>query len=159
MPQPSGCPLTRRTTGLIALGREVKRPLNDTEHAAHPTDHRLSGIYGTILFEDLGAADDGHAAPAQRHRVRRRRGRSLTLRIRNLRPVALLADGRARSAGPTAASTSRSSGTASGRRVATTEAAGRSAVVPEVSGMAYRTGEHTFELDPADPLGEGFVLR
>ena len=33
------------------------------------------------------------------------------------------------------------------------------AVIPEVEGMAYRTGEHRFVLDPADPLGTGFVLR
>jgi proline racemase len=25
--------------------------------------------------------------------------------------------------------------------------------------MAYRTGEHTFVVDPADPLVPGFVLR
>lgn len=38
-------------------------------------------------------------------------------------------------------------------------AAQRPAVVPEVSGMAFRTGQHTFELDPADELRTGFVLR
>ena len=32
-------------------------------------------------------------------------------------------------------------------------------VLTEVEGMAYRTGEHTFTLDPRDPLGTGFVLR
>ncbi|MGY0234464.1 proline racemase family protein [Longispora urticae] len=31
--------------------------------------------------------------------------------------------------------------------------------VTEITGMAYRTGESVFELDPADPLGTGFVLR
>ncbi len=31
-------------------------------------------------------------------------------------------------------------------------------VVPEFSGMAYVTGYHQFVLDPADPLGEGFLL-
>jgi proline racemase len=36
---------------------------------------------------------------------------------------------------------------------------GHSAVIPEVTGMAYRTGEHRFEIDPADELGTGFVLR
>ena len=41
---------------LIALGREVKLALNDTGHAVHPVDSRLSGIYGTILHEDLGSA-------------------------------------------------------------------------------------------------------
>ncbi len=35
----------------------------------------------------------------------------------------------------------------------------RNAIVPEVEGMAYRTGEHRFGLDPEDPLGTGFVLR
>jgi proline racemase len=39
---------------LIALGRELKGALNDSEHAEHPSDPRLSGIYGTILYEDLG---------------------------------------------------------------------------------------------------------
>jgi proline racemase len=35
----------------------------------------------------------------------------------------------------------------------------RRAVIPEVSGMAFRTGQHTFHLDPADELRTGFVLR
>jgi hypothetical protein len=30
--------------------------LNDTEHAVHPTDPRLTGIYSTIWFDDLGDA-------------------------------------------------------------------------------------------------------
>ena len=37
--------------------------------------------------------------------------------------------------------------------------AGRPAVVTEVTGSAYRTGESTFTLDPDDPLREGFLLR
>jgi proline racemase len=36
---------------------------------------------------------------------------------------------------------------------------GRHAVVPQVTGMAYRTGEHLFAIDPHDPLVPGFVLR
>jgi proline racemase len=32
-------------------------------------------------------------------------------------------------------------------------------LLTEVEGMAFRTGEHRFFLDPADPLGTGFVLR
>ena len=32
-------------------------------------------------------------------------------------------------------------------------------VLTEVEGTAFRTGEHTFVLDPRDPLGTGFVLR
>ena len=36
---------------------------------------------------------------------------------------------------------------------------GRPYVVPEVTGTAYRTGEHTFILEADDDLGTGFVLR
>jgi len=36
---------------------------------------------------------------------------------------------------------------------------GRDAVLPEVSGMAYKTGTCTFSVDPRDPLVPGFVLR
>ena len=41
----------------------------------------------------------------------------------------------------------------------TVEAAGHRAVLPQVTGMAYRTGEHVFSVDPHDPLVPGFVLR
>jgi len=47
-------------------------------------------------------------------------------------------------------------GTTFRARVAGT--AGRG-VIPEIEGMAYRTGTHVFELDPDDPLGAGFTLR
>ncbi|NYE00043.1 proline racemase [Kineosphaera limosa] len=35
----------------------------------------------------------------------------------------------------------------------------RDAVLPMVTGMAYRTGEHTFVIDSRDDLTPGFVLR
>lgn len=40
-------------------------------------------------------------------------------------------------------------------RVAARVAAG---VVTEVTGTAYRTGEHLFSVDPQDALGAGFLL-
>ena len=43
--------------------------------------------------------------------------------------------------------------------VGETEVGGRPAVMTEVEGSAYRTGLHVFELDPADTLGTGFLLR
>ena len=46
-----------------------------------------------------------------------------------------------------------------GRVVGDAEVAGIPAVVTEVEGSAYRTGEHVFTLDPEDPLPEGFLLR
>ena len=41
---------------LISLGREIKWALNDREHAVHPSDPRLNGIYGTIWFDELGGS-------------------------------------------------------------------------------------------------------
>ena len=38
-------------------------------------------------------------------------------------------------------------------------AGGVAAIIPEIEGMAYVTGEHTFTLDPLDALSTGFVLR
>jgi proline racemase len=46
-----------------------------------------------------------------------------------------------------------------GKVLDTVEVDGRPAVIPQVSGMAYRTGEHVFSIDPHDPLVPGFLLR
>jgi proline racemase len=49
--------------------------------------------------------------------------------------------------------------TFTGRVLDIVDVDGRTAVVPQVTGMAYRTGEHVFSIDPHDPLIPGFVLR
>jgi proline racemase len=51
-------------TQLISIGREIKWALNASEWARHPTDDRLAGVYGTILYDDLGPTDSG---PHQRN--------------------------------------------------------------------------------------------
>ena len=33
------------------------------------------------------------------------------------------------------------------------------AIIPKVSGQAHYTGEHTFWIDPNDPLKEGFLIH
>ena len=33
------------------------------------------------------------------------------------------------------------------------------AIIPEIEGQAFITGQHTFILDPQDPLRDGFLLR
>src|SRR5262249_31623595 len=49
--------------------------------------------------------------------------------------------------------------TFTGAVLGTVGAGGRPAVIPQVTGTAYRTGEHLFTIDPHDPLVSGFVLR
>ena len=41
---------------LIRAGREIKAALEGTDVAVHPDDPRLSGIYGTVIHEELGPA-------------------------------------------------------------------------------------------------------
>src|SRR5688572_28140075 len=43
-------------TELIAVGRQIRDTLNAAGVAAHP-DPRLSGIYGTIWYDELGGTD------------------------------------------------------------------------------------------------------
>lgn len=146
-------------TELIAIGREVKWALNDTDYARHPTDDRLSGIYGTILFDDLGSDDDGN--PHQRNITVFADGevdRSPCGSGTCSRVATLAASGRL-TVGQTLIHDS-VVGTRFHARIVDEVAVGeRPAVIPEVTGMAYRTGEHRFLMDPADLLGTGFVLR
>jgi len=144
---------------LIALGREVKWALNDTDYAAHPSDSRLSGIYGTILYEDLGFEGD---------QVRQRNvtvfadgevDRSPCGSGTCARLAVLANQGRVAPSGPTLRHESIVGSVFTGTVVSTTTEAGRPAVVPQVTGMAYPTGDHAFVVDPADPLVPGFVLR
>lgn len=146
-------------TELIAIGREVKWALNETEYARHPSDDRLSGIYGTILFDDLG--NDVNGNPHQRNitvfadgEVDRSPCGSGTCSR-----AAELADAGRLTAGQTLVHDSIVGTRFHARIVEKVTEAGRPAVIPEVSGMAFRTGQHTFILDPSDELGTGFVLR
>ena len=140
---------------LIALGREIKWALNDAEVARHP--------------ERRAAVGDLRDDPLRRPRARRT---SATWRssptARSTARRAARAPRRARRCWPPTAgcrparscATTRSSArTFRARVVEQVVAEGRDAVVTEVEGTAYRTGEHRFVLDPRDPLGEGFVLR
>ncbi len=161
---------------LITIGREIKDALNAPDLTAkavvcHPDDNRLSGIYGTIFYDDFGdiaaleqfsSSVPNDAEVLQQRNVtvfadgevdRSPCGSGTCARI------ALLADeGRLSSAGVLVHDSivgSRFIGRVAGR----TQLHGHAAVLPEVTGMAYRTGESTFIVDDRDPLVPGFVLR
>lgn len=143
---------------LIATGRAVRAALRDSPYARHPEDGRLDGIYGTILYDDLGADATG---PHQRNITVFADGqvdRSPCGSGTSARLALLAEDGRI-TAGQVLRHDSIVGTTFRGRVVEHTVAAGRAAVVTEIEGNAYRTGTATFELDPRDPLGTGFVLR
>jgi proline racemase len=144
---------------LIAVGREVKWALDGTEHAAHPTDPRLSGVYGTILFDHLGD-DDGRvhqrnvAIFADGQVDRSPCGSGTAARM-----ATLAADGRLDESGAVLVHSSIVGSTFMASILDRVTVEGRPAVVPAISGTAFRTGEHVFHVDPRDDLLPGFVLR
>ncbi|PZG21904.1 proline racemase [Nonomuraea aridisoli] len=141
----------RHLTELIGHARRIKSDLAGHPASRHPADDRLSGVYGVIFYDEL--PDAGDAA-----------------RQRN---VTVFADGevdRSPCGSGTAARLAllhdeglrrplvHTSIVGSEFRARVAEVTG-DGVVPEIEGMAYRTGRHAFELDPDDPIGTGFTLR
>ena len=136
---------------LIAHGRRIKAALAGHPASRHPADDRLSGVYGVIFYDEL----DGGPEHARQRNVtvfadgevdRSPCGSGTAARL------ALLYDEGLR-------------GTLVHESIVGTEFRARVAglaghgIVPEIEGMAYRTGRHAFELDPDDPIGTGFTLR
>jgi proline racemase len=135
---------------LIAVGREVKRALEGTAVAHHPDDDRLSGIYGTVLYERLDPLHHRNVAIFADGEV----DRSPTGSATSARTALLVADG-ALAEGQTWRNDSIVGTTFFARAIGRAP----SGLLTEVEGTAFRTGEHRFVLDPRDPLGTGFVLR
>ena len=147
-----------RLSELIALGREIKWALNDTQYAQHPSDPRLTGIYGTIWVDDLGdAAGQVHQRNvtifADGEVDRSPCGSGTCARL-----AVLTAEGRL-PAGTVLRHDSIVGSTFTGTVLGTVDVDGRPAVIPKVTGMAYRTGAHVFSIDPHDPMVPGFLLR
>lgn len=156
---------------LIRTGRRVRNALNAIEAAEHPSDSRLSGVYGVIFTEDVDPADAASGTPVEGL------GAGGVLHQRN---VTIFADGevdRSPCGSGTAARVAHlvaQERLAPGelfvhdsivgsrfhaRAVRLVEADGHDAVVAEVTGTAHRTGRGSFTVDPRDALVPGFVLR
>jgi proline racemase len=141
---------------LIELGRAVKRDLEAAHEVVHPVEPELHDVYGVVFWQHEG--DD----PFTQRNVtvfadgevdRSPCGSGTSARL-------ALLDGEGRLArGTELVHRSIVDSEFRARVVGDAEIAGFPAVVTEVEGSAYRTGEHVFELDPDDPLGEGFLLR
>jgi len=160
-------------TSLIAVGREIRDQLNIAGVAQHPTQPRLSGVYGTIWYDDLGHRDGlvhqrNCTVFADGEVDRSPCGSGTSARLALLHADGALGlDGLATLRHDSIVGTTflgRVTGVTAGTgdapgTVTSADSAGKTAVQTEVRGSAYRTGEHVFTLDPDDPLGEGFQLR
>jgi proline racemase len=141
---------------LVALGRELKREIEAWQDVVHPVEPELRDVYGVIFWQEVdenpliqrnvtvfadGEVDRspcGSGTSARLALLDRsgRLPRGAELRHRSIVDTEFRA-----------------------RVVGDAEVAGLPAVITEVEGSAYRTGEHVFTLDPADPLADGFLLR
>jgi proline racemase len=135
---------------LIVAGRAVKAALDGTPVSRHPHDARLSGIYGTVLTERVGPRHHRNVAIFADGEV----DRSPTGSATSARTALLLADGEIG-----IGDIWRNDSIAGTSFQAKPIGEAGDGVLTEVSGTAFRTGEHRFVLDPRDPLGTGFVLR
>ena len=139
---------------LIDLGREIKRDLEAARPFVHPLVPDLRDIYGVIFWQDEGPRTQRNVTVFADGEVDRSPcGSGTSARLALLDAAGRLPRGEELRHLSIVGSEFR------GRVVGEAEVAGRPAVVTEVEGSAYRTGEHVFELDPDDPLGEGFLLR
>lgn len=150
-------------TRTIALGREVKAwfAADPAGVAAvtHPGDDRLSGLYGTIWFEDVdapGLQQRNVTVFADGEVDRSPCGSGTSARLAVLRRERPELDGGARLVHH---SISGARFEAWVDEVLPADGGRPEGVVTTVRGAAYRTGEHAFVLDPHDELGEGFQLR
>jgi proline racemase len=145
---------------LIGLQRELRPALDERLHPTHPHEPELRGTYGIIFWQaepaeegadlvqrnvtvfadgevDRSPCGSGTSARLALLDASGELPRGAVLRHRSI--VDSVFHGRVAGDGPVVGD--------------------RSSVVTEVSGAAFRTGRHTFELDPRDPLGTGFLLR
>lgn len=141
---------------LIEIGTAVTRAVDDAVEIEHPHEDDLGFLYGTIL------TGDAHGADADSRNVcvfadgevdRCPTGTGVSGR------VALRAAAGELDRGERFVVESIVGSTFTGSYTETTDFGGYEAVRPRVEGSAHITGRHRFVVDPADPFGEGFVLR
>lgn len=139
---------------LIVLGREIKAELADHPSVVHPTDNRLSGLYGTILHETVmsncGSLHQRNVTIFADGQVDRSPCGSGTCAR-----LALLHDAGDLDVGATFLN----EGVAGGVFDARVEAATSTGIIPSVEGSAHRHATTTFHLDPHDPMNLGFLFR
>ena len=146
----------RELPRLTELGRELKRTLEEQNEIVHPLEPELRDVYGVIFWQEEAGS------PLTQRNVtvfadgevdRSPCGSGTTARLALLDRSGRLPRGDELRHLSIVGSEFRA------RVVGDANLAGVPAVVAEVEGSAYRTGEHVFTLDEEDPLGEGFLLR
>ncbi len=152
----AGIPIDGAHVGeLRHAGMEIKHQVEATHAVAHPLDPGLTGLYGTIFTgpatrPDADLRNVTIFADAQVDRSPCGTGTCAVMAV--LDAMGLLSEGRP-FVHESIVGTS-----FSGKIASRTRVGDHAAIVPEIEGSAWITGEHTFVIDDADPLREGFRL-
>ena len=139
---------------LRALGQEIVRAIEPLLTAVHPLESRLQGIHGTIFTgppHAPGADLRTVAVFADRGLARSPSGTGAAAILAVLDAIGLLGDTPFVCEGLIG---SRLTARVAGR----TTVADYGALVPEVEGSAWITGDHSLIVDTADPLADGFRI-
>jgi trans-L-3-hydroxyproline dehydratase len=141
---------------LVKLGASIKSAVSAAHPIQHPFEPDLGFLYGTIL---VGPPRNPahHSANicifADREVDRSPTGTGVSARLALHYAKGELPEGQ------TIAIESIIGSVFEGKVVGKTKVGPYSAIVPEVSGQAAITGRHEFIIDPADPLGMGFLVQ
>ena len=140
---------------LRRVGMTIKHAVEAAVQVVHPDEPELRGIYGTI-FTGPPSSDDAHLrnvtifADAEVDRSPCGTGTCAVMAV--LAAMGLLG------ADQTFVHESIIGTRFRGRLAGETTVGGHPAILPEIEGEAYITGEHVFLIDDADPLRHGFRL-
>ncbi len=140
--------------GLIAAGRAIKAEVEAARQVVHPVEPGLRGIYGVVFTAESTRLEQSNVTVFADGEVDRSPCGSGT----SARLAVLHAEGRL-AIGETLVHHSVVGTSFEGRVLGVQTVAGLPAVMTEVVGSAWPTGEHRFLLHPGDPLGTGFRLR
>ncbi len=140
---------------LRRVGMEIKHAIEAALTIVHPLDPGLTGIYGTIF---TGPPSDERAdlrnvtifADAEVDRSPCGTGTAAVMAV--IDAMGLLGSDRP------FVHESLIGTRFNGRVASRTEVGGYAAIVPEIEGSAWITGEHTFLVDEDDPLRDGFRI-
>ncbi|MDM8532909.1 proline racemase family protein [Anaerolineales bacterium HSG25] len=141
---------------LIAVGKAIKEAIMTSRTIPHPFEPDLSFLYGTI-FIGPAHADQNHSrnvcifAEGEVDRSPTGTGVSGRLAIHHARGEVAV--------GESIIIESIIGTEFKSRVVEPTTIGPYPAIIPEITGRAYITGQHEFLIDPNDPLQAGFILR
>lgn len=152
----AGVPLdTAHVPELRRLGMEIRDAVESSQPIVHPLEPGMNGLYGTIF---TGPPHDGRAdlrnvtvfADAEVDRSPCGTGTAAVMAV--LDAMGLLSDDRP------FVHESLIGTTFTGRVASRTAVGEHQALVVEIEGSAWITGEHTFLIDDEDPLRNGFRI-